>query len=96
MATNAYRTPRPIGYQQIVGMVAATNLTVPTGTSFAIIQPESQAVRWRDDGVAPTASVGYPLAVGAELRYDSTNFAALQFIQQAATATLNIAYYTGQ
>jgi hypothetical protein len=91
MDTN-YRNDRPLGYQQIIGLAAATALTVPTGANYAIICTESQDVRWRDDGVNPTAGVGYPLAVGSELEMTS-NLAAIRFIQQAATATLNISYY---
>ena len=64
----------PLGYQQITSLSASTGLTVPTTGMQrpvrAIITPETQAVRWRDDGTAPTAAIGYPLAVGAELRYD--------------------------
>lgn len=88
------------GYQQIVGMASATALTIPkldknglSGTpSVAIIVPETQAVRWRDDGVNPTATVGMPLAVGATLVYDG-DLTKIRFFQQAATATLNVSYY---
>lgn len=88
------------GYQQIVGMASSTALTIPTrdlnglgGTpSVAIIVPETQGVRWRDDGVNPTATVGMPLAVGATLVYDG-DLTKIRFFQQAATATLNVSYY---
>jgi len=86
----------PVGYQQITVLTAATNLTIPTTAqqrpAYCRIIPESQAVRWRDDGTAPTASVGYPLSVGAELRYDG-DLTKIQFIQQAASATINVVYY---
>ena len=81
------------GYQQLTSLSAATKLTVPAGTTFALISPESQAVRWRDDGVAPTATVGYPLPVGAELRYDAQQIWEIQFIEQTASAKLNVTYY---
>lgn len=88
------------GYQQIVGLAASTALTVPVRDTLGIsstptvafITPETQAVRWRDDGVAPTAAVGMPLAVGATLVYDG-DLTKIRFIQQAATATLNVSYY---
>jgi len=87
-------------YQQIVGLAASTALTVPardvngirTSPTVAVITPETQGVRWRDDGVAPTATVGMPLAVGAVLVYDG-DLSAIRFFQQAATATLNVSYY---
>ena len=89
-----------LGYQQIVGLAASTGLTVPqrdtnglvSSPTVAIIVPETQAVRWRDDGVAPTATVGMPLGVGAVLMYDG-DLSRIRFFQQAATATLNVSYY---
>lgn len=84
-----------LGYQQITSLAAATGLTIPAGTAFAIITPQTQAVRWRDDGVDPTASIGYPLAVGAELQYAASSLTRLKFIEQVASATLNIAYFSG-
>lgn len=89
-----------LGYQQITTLSSATNLTVPTtdlnGLSakptLALIVAETQAVRWRDDGVAPTASVGMPLAAGVTLQYDG-DLSRIQFIEQTAGARLNISYY---
>lgn len=66
---------------------------IPVGTTDLLIQPQAQAIRWRDDGTAPTATVGYPLAVGAELRYNGQNLAALRVISQAAGAVVNVAAY---
>lgn len=83
---------RPLGYQQITSLSSATSLTVPRGAIVALIQPETQAVRWRDDGTAPTASVGMPLAVGETLPYTGY-LENLRFIEQVASAKLNIAYY---
>jgi hypothetical protein len=84
---------KQLGYQQLTGISGAVALTIPAGTALALCTPESQAVRWRDDGTSPTASVGYPLPVGAELRYDGAGLAALKFIEQAATAKVNVVYY---
>lgn len=84
---------KALGYQQITSLSGATALTVPAGTSFAVIVPQTQAVRWRDDGTNPTASVGMPLAIGDVLIYDSWSIAALKFIEQTASAALNISYY---
>jgi hypothetical protein len=88
------------GYQQITGLNVAKTLTVPVLTPnglngkpvFALIIAESQGVRWRDDGAAPTGSVGMPLAVGVPLQYDG-DLTKIQFIEQAASAKLNISYY---
>ncbi|CAB4146338.1 hypothetical protein UFOVP503_4 [uncultured Caudovirales phage] len=89
-----------LGYQQITSLSSATSLTVPQTDlnglackpSIAIITAESQAVRWRDDGIAPTASVGMPLASGGTLQYDG-DLTKIQFIEQTASAKINISYY---
>lgn len=82
----------PIGYQQITTLSAAQKLTVPNGARIARIVCETQAVRWRDDGTAPTSTVGMPLAVATEMTYDG-NLGAIQFIEQTASAKLNVSYY---
>ena len=85
-------TTQCLGYQQITSLSASTALTVPVGATLALIVAETQAVRWRDDGTAPTASVGMPLATGTSLSYDG-DLRAIRFIQQLASATLNVSYY---
>lgn len=89
------------GYQQITSLTGSTALTVPAtdvagiagSPVSAFIRCETQGVRWRDDGVAPTASVGFPLSPGDVLVYDG-DLKRIQFIQQSASATLNVVYYT--
>ena len=85
-------TTNCLGYQQITSLSASTGLTVPAGATRAIIIAESQGVRWRDDGTAPTASIGMVLPVLVTLSYDG-DLSRIQFIQQAASATLNVSYY---
>ncbi len=82
----------PKGYQQITSLSAAVGLTVPDGSLFAMISPETQAVRWRDDGTSPTSSVGKQLAVGAELKY-TADLKAIKFIEVTTSAKLNVTYY---
>jgi hypothetical protein len=84
----------PVGYQQITSLSAAAALTVPAGATFAIIDTESQGVRWRDDGTDPTSTVGKPLPAtdGVDLFYDG-DLSRIKFIEQAASAKLNVAYY---
>lgn len=89
-----------LGYQQITSLSSATGLTVPQvdlnglacKPSIAIITAETQAVRWRDDDVNPTATVGMPLASGATLQYDG-DLTKIKFIEQTASAKINITYY---
>ena len=89
------------GYQQISTLSSAAGLTVPAlapdGLNakpvFALIVAEGAPVRWRDDGTAPTASVGMPLAVGVPFQYDG-DLTKIRFIEQSASAKLNISYYS--
>lgn len=81
-----------LGYQQITSLSAATGLTPPQGTTMALIVAETQGVRWRDDGTNPTSSVGMPIAAGAYLNYDG-DLNRVKFIEQTASAKLNISYY---
>jgi hypothetical protein len=100
MAINLKAITTRLGYQQITSLSSATGLTVPSvdlnglscRPSIAIIVSETQAVRWRDDDVNPTASVGMPLAAGVTLQYDG-DLTKIKFIEQSASAKLNISYY---
>lgn len=91
---------RPLGYQQISAatLAASTPLTLPTSiggmpVAYAMIQNNGTgAVRWRDDGTAPTATVGMLLPNGSELDYFG-EMTAIQFIVSAAVPILDIAYY---
>jgi hypothetical protein len=87
-------------FEQITLGAAATALTVPTVTvnnakheaRVALIQCEAVAVRWRDDGTDPTASVGMRLVPDEEFEYDG-DLKAIKFIREAAGAKLNVSYY---
>ena len=89
-----------MGYQQLGTLSSAIGLTVPVRTpdgmsakaNFALIVAETQNVRWRDDGVDPTASVGMLLVAGIPFQYDG-DLAKIKFIETTARAKLNISYY---
>ena len=85
-------TPRGCG--QITSLSAAVHLTPPTGAILAVISVEGQPVRWRDDGTAPTAAVGIltPVVTSAPMTYGGS-LSAIQFIQTAASATIDVCYY---
>lgn len=82
----------PLGYEQITALSASTALTVPANARTAIIQAESQSVRWRDDGTAPTTGIGMVLAAGDDVVY-SGDLAEVRVIEITASAKLNISYY---
>lgn len=80
------------GYQQLTVHSAATSLTVPHLANVAVISVETQAVRMRDDGTDPTASIGFPLATGTPFTYDG-ELSRLKLIAQTGTATVNVWYF---
>ena len=55
----------PLGYCQISGSSASTLAScsggIPAGATNVVISVETNAIRWRDDGTTPTASVGIHL-----------------------------------
>ena len=90
-----------LGYQQLDSVSSATGLTVPaldplTGmdmkANFALIVAEAQDVRWRDDGTAPTSTVGMLLKTGVIFQYDG-DLKKIKFIETAGSAKVNISYY---
>ncbi len=84
----------PMGYtqQSISGLYA---LVLPVGVSAAIIGIEGNAIRFRDDGTPPTASVGQPIPAGSSLTYaaNPASSQTLYIIPQTGTAVLNISLY---
>jgi hypothetical protein len=101
MTMNIKAVTTCFGYQQITNLTASVGLTLPVLTPdglnakpvFALIIAEGAPVRWRDDGIAPTASVGMPIAVGVPFQYDG-DLTKIRFIQQSASGILNISYYS--
>jgi hypothetical protein len=86
----------PLGYCQLTAPAAATKLStcaggIPANARMVYIYVETGAVRYRDDGVAPTAAIGMPIAVGGTLFYTGT-LSSFQVIQQAASV-VNILFY---
>lgn len=87
----------PLGYCQLTSVDTSTLISscsggIPAGATSALIVAEAQAIRYRDDGVAPSATVGMPLAVGATILYPGT-LSAVRVISQTAGAKVNILFY---
>lgn len=83
----------PLGYQQLTSLSASTGLTVPTGAVFAIFAVETQNARWRDDGTAPTSTVGIKITTADSLYEYWGDLTKLRFIEITASAKLNVSYY---
>lgn len=82
------------GFQQITSLAAAAALTVPEGARVAYLTAETQPVRFRDDGTAPTAAIGHrlvPANVESPFLY-AGDLHAVRFIEEAASAKLNVTY----
>ena len=91
------------GFEQIsVGTSAATltaSLTagIPDDARHAIFYPETQNVRWRADGTAPTATVGIVMEKDQLHVYEDqrTIFDRMKLISASASsaATLNVHFF---
>ena len=90
---------KPLGYRQLAVSNSAVQLSsatggIPHGAIRAVIDVETNDVRWRDDATAPTASVGMLAKSNTIFELPSlasiTNF---QAIRASADAVINITYY---
>jgi hypothetical protein len=99
MPIQSFVADKDLGYAQAAANTINTAVNVatffpggiiPLGTETLLMIPEAQSIRWRSDGTDPTATVGYPLAAGAELRYTMGQLPKLKVISQVAGAILNI------
>lgn len=85
-----------VDFEQVTGLDTAKAPTIPIGTGWLMVQAESQNVRYRMDGDNPTASVGNIIYAGdppAWFPVSQTTQALLKFIEEAASAKLNIHYF---
>lgn len=94
------------GYGQLTSLAAAktfglaqegitVDVTVPRDASHVQLQAETQNVRYRLDGTAPTASVGMLLIAGdAPIQIPVKGSHGLKVIEVAASAKLNY-HFTG-
>jgi hypothetical protein len=88
---------KPLGVQVVLSVTnsAAVGLTVPAEAAFALISVETESVRYRDDGVAPTNADGVlvPVTTAPWCYASEAGLSKIKFIATSATATLNIAFY---
>lgn len=88
----------PLGFGQLSAISTATALpTIPAGAVCAVVAVETNSIRFRDDGTAPTATVGQLVAVGQPLSICEINanpgLTAVQFIPTTGSATIDVSYY---
>ena len=86
-----------VGYEALTVSTAAVKFAAipPANTNVAaIIRCESNPIRMRGDGVAPTAAVGFPLVAGDTVPVVLGDIRSLQFIRSGASdAVVHAMYY---
>lgn len=86
----------PLGYCQLTSIDTAVLLSscsgFPATATLAVFVPEAQAIRYRDDGVAPSTTVGQPVAVGVSVEYRGA-LSKVRVISQTSGAKLNVLFY---
>lgn len=78
----------------IPGYGAAGDLAGPGGVpaKFVLVQPETQGVRFRGDGITTTTTLGTPIAT-TQVELLSGDFSRYSFIELTASAVLHLQYY---
>lgn len=82
------------GHQKLTVTNSAAGLTVPTDVNYAIMSVETGAMRVRVDGTSPTASIGFLVSAGQELKvFGEDQLNNLKMIRVTSdSAVLNIQY----
>lgn len=91
----------PAGFETITVSNASigftSTLAYPTGginADMAVVDVATDAIRYRADGTAPTATVGNPVAASATFTVCGIPaIKAVRFIRQTSDATLSVSYY---
>jgi hypothetical protein len=91
----------PMGDEQITVSSTSIGFTTgtfaPTGSGPAVLATfvvETNGVRYRDNGLAPTSSVGIPMAATSAWNVCGvTTIKRARFIRQTADATVSVSYY---
>lgn len=81
----------PDGYRQITSLSSAVGIGGGNGR-VALVQALNQNVRWRDDGVDPTSTVGVRLHAGETFWYFG-DLRSLRIIEETASAQVNVSTY---
>lgn len=89
----AATTVAPSGGTGLTLTLTWADNVAPEGVSGAVIQAEAQAIRWRDDGGTPTASVGQVIAAGDSITYEGVGLSAMRLIEAASGGIANITFY---
>lgn len=78
----------------VKGLATIAGGTIPAGSRAVLIQCSTQPVRFTTDGVTnPTAAIGQKLLVDAAPYLYTGDLTKIRFIETAASATINVAFF---
>lgn len=88
----------PLGFQTFnsTALASAVSLTAPATANVALmsVNGSGAGVNWRDDGTAPTGSIGMTILATAPVPFEYYgNLSSIEIITEAGTPTLNVSYY---
>lgn len=90
----------PMGFETItvsstaIGFTAAQLHANGEDAVVAVVSIASNDIRYRDDGTAPTAAVGHPVASASQLTVCGADaMAKFKMIRQSSDATASVSYY---
>lgn len=86
------QTGSAVGFSASADAACASGLPITARTVEICV--EAQSVRYRDDGVAPTTTVGMLVTAGTCWAYAGT-IAAIQFIAVTNGAVVDVSFYAG-
>ena len=72
---------------------SATTTGIPAGANLAIISVATANIMWRDDGGAPTTTVGMPIVAAAAPFAYSGNINQFSLIAVSGSPIVNVAFY---
>ena len=82
----------PLGFVQVNVTTARGLPSIPPTATVAVINIEGSAIRWRDDGKAPTLTTGMPIGAGSTFSYSGA-LPAFSMIALAGSSIVNVSYY---
>lgn len=81
-----YQRADIVGYQAISDLTTATGINPPAGATRAVIFADGGDIRWRDDGVDPTSTVGMLLRSTDEPMIYGGDLDAIRLLSGTASA----------
>lgn len=87
----------PAGFQSIAASGSSQTLTLPLIANAALVFVETDTIRWRVDGTAPTSTVGMPAYGANTIQLDNRlQMSQFRFITDSSatlTPNLSVTYY---